>query len=75
MYENCLKYQLCTYDKYFQSSQDVPSINHNTKAYFFDNPRRYDSDDEDISVRNEPHQRSLLRKNLFFLIYYHLIYK
>ncbi|XP_060571638.1 G protein-coupled receptor 137Ba-like [Ruditapes philippinarum] len=39
-----------------QSSQDVPSINHDTKAYFFDNPRRYDSDEEDNSIRNEPHQ-------------------
>ncbi|XP_045157233.2 G protein-coupled receptor 137Ba-like [Mercenaria mercenaria] len=37
------------------SLQDLPSINQDTKAYFFDNPRRYDSDEEDISVRSEPH--------------------
>ncbi|KAL4239168.1 hypothetical protein ACF0H5_003870 [Mactra antiquata] len=35
--------------------QDVPSISQDTKAYFFDNPRRYDSDDEEITTRNENH--------------------
>ena len=35
---------------YFQGLRDLPSHTQNPKASFFDNPRRYDSD-EDISDR------------------------
>lgn len=38
------------------SLQDLPSINQGTKAYFFDNPRRYDSDEEDMSGRSDQQQ-------------------